>query len=286
MDWLHKEVRRVRPTIRQSAEITCLLLLGAALLCVGGLIIAGRVANSDRHAVAHLVALGATYRGNRSEVPARITAIASAIPQLKGAFDVPANVTVDFGGIVDVDDKHPIFSPHLRVVNTLVLDNCNITSHAFSKVPEMPHLRIINLAGTAVDDGAVIRLAVLAPEVECVNLEGTYISDVGCAALAKMTNLKCLWLGYCGRVTHHGVMLLSNETLEIDLSGINMSAQVLEKLLNDKSFKSVVIDEPEMGDVHMRRVIRRHGDIKSPLLIVGSSRSIGIEYHEELDSRN
>ncbi len=133
--------------------------------------------------------------------------------------------------------KHLTKCPSLEV---MTLRFCrNLTPKGFEALGTVNTLKTLNLGATPLDDTGLKHVAKLKNLRRLYIGRETKITDAGVKHLAKLTNLEHLGLGGAGKVTDDGVKSLTKiESLkELDLRGTKVTGAGLKGLANHKNLE-------------------------------------------------
>jgi Leucine-rich repeat (LRR) protein len=86
----------------------------------------------------------------------------------------------------------------------LSLENANVSDLGIELLPDLPHLRCIDLDGTHITDKGMKRIAEFR-NLEEIWIEGTQVSDVGLSVLYPLENLKFISILDCEHISKEGI---------------------------------------------------------------------------------
>ncbi|WP_303759322.1 hypothetical protein [Alcanivorax jadensis] len=89
----------------------------------------------------------------------------------------------------------------------LSLENADVSDLGIELLPDLPHLRCIDLDGTQVTDKGMKRIAAFR-NLEEVWIEGTQVSDAGLSVLYPLTNLKFISVMDCEHISDEAIECL------------------------------------------------------------------------------
>jgi hypothetical protein len=101
---------------------------------------------------------------------------------------------------------------------------------AFERLADLPDLRSLNLAGSAITDDSLAAIADLS-KLQTLNLEATAVTDHGLLIVSKLPSLERLWLANTS-VTDEGVQCLARltELKALSLEGTQVTEAGMQKL--------------------------------------------------------